>query len=42
MFWAGAFGMKNAVQQSTKLALDEIIASFLADLKTQRVQTAAK
>lgn len=33
MFWGGAFGMKNAVQQSTKLALDEIINNFTTDLK---------
>ena len=42
MFWAGPFGMKNAVQQSTKMALDEIIVSFLADVKAQSVQTAAR
>lgn len=33
MFFAGAFGMKNAVQQSTKLATDEIITNFIRDLK---------
>jgi len=33
MFFAGAFGMKNAVQQSTKLATDDIIAQFIRDLK---------
>ncbi|MEZ5660736.1 MAG: hypothetical protein R3E83_20175 [Burkholderiaceae bacterium] len=32
MFWAGVFGMKNAIQQSTKNALDKIMASLLADL----------
>ena len=32
MFWGGAFGMKNAVQQSTKHALDKILTSFLNDL----------
>lgn len=32
MFWAGAFGQKNAVQQSTKLALDEILRQLIADL----------
>lgn len=42
MFWAGAFGMKNAVQQSTKLAMDEIITSFIRDLKAASVVTAAK
>jgi len=33
MFWAGAFGMHNAIQQSTKLAMDEIISNFIRDLK---------
>jgi hypothetical protein len=32
MFWGTAFAMKNAIQQSTKLALDEILANFLNDL----------
>ena len=32
MFWGGAFAQKNAVQQSTKLALDEILRDLLADL----------
>lgn len=32
MFWAGAFGQKNAVQQSTKLALDEILRQLITDL----------
>jgi hypothetical protein len=34
MFWAGAFGQKNAVQQSTKLALDEILRQLITDLNT--------
>ncbi len=34
MFWAGAFGQKNAVQQSTKLALDEILHQLISDLNT--------
>lgn len=42
MFWGGAFGMKNAVQQSTKLALDEIINSFIQDLKATPGLAAAK
>ena len=42
MFWAGAFGMKNAVQQSTKFAMDEIITNFIHDLKAASVVTAAK
>lgn len=32
MFWGGAFAQKNAVQQSTKLALDEIIGQLIRDL----------
>jgi hypothetical protein len=32
MFWTGEFGMKNAVQQSTKLALDSIFRSLINDL----------
>jgi hypothetical protein len=34
MVWAGAFGQKNAVQQSTKLALDEILRQLILDLNT--------
>ena len=29
---AGAFGQKNAVQQSTKLALDQILTQLITDL----------
>jgi len=32
MFWGGAFAMKNAVQQSTKLAIDNILRQLIADL----------
>lgn len=32
MFWGGAFAMKNAVQQSTKSAVDQILTAFIADL----------
>lgn len=32
MFWGGAFAQKNAVQQSTKLALDEILRQLIGDL----------
>jgi hypothetical protein len=32
MFFAGAFGMKNAIQQSTKLALDEILGKLITEL----------
>lgn len=35
MFWGGAFAQKNAVQQSTKLALDEILRRLITDLNTQ-------
>ena len=33
MFWGGAFTMSNAIQQSTKSALDQILADSLADLQ---------
>ncbi len=36
MLFAGAFGMKNAIQQSTKLALDEILGKLIADLNAAR------
>lgn len=42
MFFAGAFGMKNAVQQSTKLATDEIIANLIRDLKMSTAMAAAR
>lgn len=32
MFWGGAFAQKNAVQQSTKHALDEILRQLISDL----------
>jgi len=32
MFWGGAFAMKNAIQQSTKLAMDDILAELTDDL----------
>jgi len=32
MFWAGAFGMKNAIQQSTKNAVDKILVALITDL----------
>ncbi|MFP5421058.1 MAG: lipoprotein [Gammaproteobacteria bacterium] len=31
MFWGGSFAMKNAIQQSTKLALDDILRDFIQD-----------
>ena len=38
MFWGGGIAMKNAIQQSTKLALDEILANFLNDLNKALVE----
>lgn len=32
MFWGGAFAMKNAIQQSTKLAVDQILRQLITDL----------
>ena len=32
MFWGGPFAMKNATQQSTKLAIDKIISEFIEDI----------
>ena len=32
MFWGGPFAMKNATQQSTKLALDHILRKFIQDI----------
>ncbi len=34
MFWAGAFGMKNAIQQSTKLAMDKILIELVNDIRS--------
>ena len=34
MFWGGAFGMKNAIQQSTKSAIDKILFQSLIDMKS--------
>jgi hypothetical protein len=36
MFWGGGMAMKNAVQQSTKSAMDTILTSFLSDLKNAK------
>lgn len=33
----GAFGMKNAVQQSTKLAIDDLMQKVFADLKHKNI-----
>lgn len=35
MFWGGAFAMKNAVQQSTKLAIDNILRQLIVDLNAR-------
>ena len=35
MFWGGVFTQKNAVQQSTKLALDEILHKLIAGLSAK-------
>jgi len=32
MFWGGAFAMKNAIQQSTKGAVDEVLRRVISDL----------
>lgn len=34
MFWGGAFAQKNAVHQSTKLAIDEVLRQLVRDLNT--------
>ena len=39
MFWGGVFGMKNATQQSTKLAIDEILGDFIEDVKAKQAET---
>jgi len=33
MFWGGGFAMKNAVQQSTKDAIDKVLTRLIADLR---------
>lgn len=38
MFWAGAFGMKNAIQQSTKNAIDKILEKYLQDMKSHHIK----
>jgi len=35
MFWGGPFAMKNATQQSTKLALDKILGDFIQDVNVK-------
>lgn len=41
MFWGGAFAMKNAVQQSTKLAVDNILRQLIGDLNAQSARDQA-
>lgn len=43
MFWGGAFAQRNAVQQSTKLAVDEILRELISDLnKTGKAPLSTK
>jgi hypothetical protein len=35
VFWGGVFAMKNAIHQSTKQAVDEILRRLIADLNAQ-------
>lgn len=37
MFWSGVFGMKNSIQQSTKIAIDEILGRFIQDVNKSDV-----
>lgn len=37
MFWGGPFAMKNGTQQSTKLALDQILGEFIQDVNMNSV-----
>lgn len=38
MFIAGGFGMKNAVQQSTKSAIDKVLTKFINDVNSSSAQ----
>ena len=42
VFWGGVFAMKNAIHQSTKLALDEILRRLISDLNAQARQAAVR
>ncbi|SFG92244.1 hypothetical protein SAMN05518865_12327 [Duganella sp. CF458] len=42
MFWGGAFAMKNAVQQSTKLAMDDILVRFIRDAASTSLASTRK
>lgn len=35
VFWGGVFAMKNAVQESTKQAIDDILRQLITDLNAQ-------
>ncbi len=37
VMWGGGFAMKNAIQQSTKLALDDVLKQLVGDLKAQNI-----
>ena len=37
MFWGGVFAMKNATQQSTKMAIDQILEEFIQDINNSSV-----
>ena len=41
MFWGGGLAMKNAIQQSTKAAMDAILVQFLKDVTAQTKSAAA-
>lgn len=40
MFFGGVFAMKNAIQQSTKLAIDDILREFIQDINANYVKDA--
>ena len=42
MFWGGPFAMKNATQQSTKLALDKILSDFIHDINVKLTEAQRK
>lgn len=38
MFWGGAFAQKNAVQQSTMQAINEILVRLIEDLNRSKIE----
>lgn len=42
MFWGGEFAMKNAVQQSTNLAIDDVLRRLISDLNSARMARATR